>query len=319
MRIPKTKYEILNEYGDLTIWTLALGFTPTLGSCCSPFRIDKKPSGSFYLSRNGYVRFKDFTTGDNYGAIDAYEILKNKSFQTIPEEINNITVTEQQKIKHLNKKTKNKKSSKVKIDYRQGNWTESRLDYWCSYGIDEEILREEVVPIISVDIKKPSGDYALHTQYHCYGYKFDNTGHIKIYQPNSKTHKFIGNTTKNDIYGYHSMEGYDLVVITSSGKDYLLLKSLRDTLDLDFDVLAPNGEGYVIPEHYRNKFIDKQVLLYYDNDIAGIKNAERHKSIYNNSRYIHNPFDKPKDPSDWSKYNQNEFIDFFQTELQWYL
>lgn len=316
MKIPKSRYEIIQEYGDLFIWTLALGYIPIEGSCRSPFTKDNNPSCSFYTSKNGILRFKDFRTGDNIGPTEGYELATDRHFRTIPEYADQIPDVKITKIEsESRKKKKNKKKVKAKIEKSKAYWSATRLHYWSKYHIDEDLLREEVTPLKAVTIHKGSKVYDLKVDYHCYSYYFPNTDHDKIYQPYSKTHKFLGNTSNNDVYGYTTMEGHDLVIITSSGKDYLVLKSLVYRLDLQIDVLAPNGEGYVIPEYYRNKFADKAVLLYYDNDAPGLKSADKHKVIYNNCSSIHNPFDKPKDPSDWISEDKEAFEEFFIDQI----
>ena len=301
----------------MAIWELALGYRPRCGRASSPFRVDRNPSGSFYLSKNGFLRFKDFTTGDNFGALDAYELLKKRPYIDIPTEIH-----EGKEIIPIKPNTKAVPHSKpaavrpkVHIEVAKGNWTHRRLSYWLEYSIDEDLLREEVTVLKDVDVTKGADEYGLYLDYHSYGYYFPNTKHWKIYQPFSETNKWFGNTTKYDIYGMSTIEGYDDVIITSSGKDYLVLKSMRDEYDLEYDVIAPNGEGYLIPENSRKKIQDCRIHLWYDNDDAGKQCAIRHASTYR-ANIIHNPDDKPKDPSDWIKDNKDEFIEFLNTKFQ---
>lgn len=312
--IKMTKYEIITKFGDLTIWTLALGYTPSQGRACSPFRIDHNPSGSYYLSKNGFLRFKDFTTGDNYGCIEAYEKLKKRPYIDIPGEIQEIKVTNPvAPVLRAQPKLKPKPSTSIEV--RKGNWTSKRLEYWSQYYIDEDLIREEVIVCKGVDVSKGADEYSMAIDYHCYAYYFSNTNHYKIYQPFNDNFKWFGNTTSYDVYGLNTIEGYDDIIITSSGKDYLVLKSIRDEYDLDYDVIAPNGEGYVIPENSRKKFENTNIYLWYDNDEPGIKSAERHASIYD-AKIIVNPEGKPKDPSDWIKENKDEFVSFLTTTFK---
>lgn len=302
MRLTVPKSELLSRYTDLELWKLALGYEPQIGQKCnSPFRKDSVPSGCFYKGKNDSIWFTDFGTGENIGARKGFEILNGDASKL---EMKSKPKTS----------TKTYKKKKITIEIEKGYWTQERLQYWKDFHVDEDLLREEVSVCKKVTLKTDYDSYALLEEYHSYAYYFSNTDHYKIYQPFSHAKKFVGNTTTYDIYGMSTIEGYDDVIITSSGKDYLVLKSLRDELDMEFDVIAPNAEGYLIPENSRKKIQDRNIYLYYDNDQAGIKNAEKHASVYD-AKIIVNPEDKPKDPSDWSKANRQEFIDFFTQQL----
>jgi hypothetical protein len=109
-----------------------------------------------------------------------------------------------------------------------------------------------------------------------YGYfKADGTLY-KIYQPKTLDKKFI--KVSNYIQGMHQCTGERNLVITSSLKDVMSIKSLK----LNIDVIAPDSENTMlkqdIMEELQSKY--KKIVVLFDNDDAGIKAMQSYKEKY---------------------------------------
>jgi hypothetical protein len=109
-----------------------------------------------------------------------------------------------------------------------------------------------------------------------YGYfKADGTLY-KIYQPKTLDKKFI--KVADYIQGMHQCTGQNYLIITSSLKDIMSIKSLK----LEIDVIAPDSENTMIKsdvmEELQNKY--KKIVVLFDNDEAGIKAMHTYKEKY---------------------------------------
>ena len=113
----------------------------------------------------------------------------------------------------------------------------------------------------------------------------------KIYQPKISSKKFI----KIDKYiqGSEQLEGHNILIITSSLKDILSLKSLK----LKVDFIAPDSENTMLSADEINIYKDsyKHILTLLDNDDAGIKAMKKYRELYELSPVL---LKLSKDPSD---------------------
>jgi 5S rRNA maturation endonuclease (ribonuclease M5) len=110
-----------------------------------------------------------------------------------------------------------------------------------------------------------------------YGYfKADGTLY-KIYQPKTLDKKFIKVT--NYLQGIHQCTGEKYLVITSSLKDVMSIKSLKLK---HIDVIAPDSENTIIKsevmEDLQKKY--KKIIVLFDYDEAGIKAMQSYKERY---------------------------------------
>jgi 5S rRNA maturation endonuclease (ribonuclease M5) len=109
-----------------------------------------------------------------------------------------------------------------------------------------------------------------------YGYfKADGTLY-KIYQPKTLDKKFI--KVSSYIQGMHQCTGEKHLIITSSLKDIMSIKSLK----LSIDIIAPDSENTMIKqevmEELENKY--KKIIVLFDNDDAGIEAMKKYKEKY---------------------------------------
>jgi hypothetical protein len=110
-----------------------------------------------------------------------------------------------------------------------------------------------------------------------YGYfKADGTLY-KIYQPKTLDKKFIKVT--NYLQGMHQCTGEKYLIITSSLKDIMSIKSLKLR---DLDIIAPDSENTILKsevmDDLQNKY--KKIIVLFDNDDAGIKAMQAYKEKY---------------------------------------
>lgn len=290
-----------------SIWR-SLGFEGG-GAYPSPFRPDNNPSFSVFMDPiNKVWKGKDFSTGKVYSADEALVLLGKEI------DIKKITLTQEQK-----NKIKKVAESTSKIKYLV-NVTELDKDMLEKYALNPKICTEEgFFSLKSGIVIKNNIARRIPTYHKTYVYKFPS-GRVKFYKPNCKKYKWSGNATKMDVYGLHTRQNHTRLLITKSGKDVVFLKSLFCRLNVHIDVIAPNGEGYTIPEEYFKHLDYKEVILWYDNDEAGLKNAKKHLKYYNKffeTKMIVNPSNKPKDPTDWWEISETELIHFIKEKLKW--
>jgi hypothetical protein len=99
-----------------------------------------------------------------------------------------------------------------------------------------------------------------------------------------------------------------IILLTSSYKDVKLLKKLNKLYDLNITSAAPMSETTPISskviDFLKGKF--DYVILYHNNDKAGLKAAATQSVLYD-CFYIHNPEGEEKDPSDMSRKHGLEY------------
>ena len=114
--------------------------------------------------------------------------------------------------------------------------------------------------------------------YGYYGGKKDGIEYWRIYMPTKKSYRFLSNWSKNMIQGAHMLsESGELVVITKSMKDVMLL------YELGIPAIAPNSESTFLSKLQLEKLKKRfnNVVLFYDNDLAGISAMNRIRKEHN--------------------------------------
>jgi hypothetical protein len=125
-----------------------------------------------------------------------------------------------------------------------------------------------------------------------YGY-FKNDGTLyKIYQPKTLDKKFI--KVSDYVQGSEQTKNNDFLLITSSLKDIMSLKSLK----LKLDIIAPDSENSLIKKELMTEYVKtyKKMIVMFDYDEAGIKAMERYKELY--PELVTTVLPMSKDPSD---------------------
>jgi len=238
---------------------------------------ERTPSMCIYMDAKGIYKFKDFSTGKGGSAIDLVKELKqvpfHKACQIIVENYNDFVL-------HNNggyDLEDFQRASKYKVTrWKLRSWTTQDQYFWTQFNIGSKLLEaHNVRPLESYCMTKDDKELCIKGLY-LYGYfKADGTLY-KIYQPKTLDKKFIKVT--DYIQGMHQCTGERNLLITSSLKDIMSIKSLK----LQIDIIAPDSENTMlkqdIMEELQNKY--KKIIVMFDNDEAGIKSMQAYKEKY---------------------------------------
>lgn len=238
---------------------------------------ERTPSMCIYVDRNKQYKFKDFSTGKGGSAVDLVKELKNLSFhkacQIIIENYNDFVL-------HNNggyDMEEFEKASKYKVSkYKTRSWTTQDQYFWTQFNIGSKLLEAyHVKPLESYCMTKDDKELCIKGLY-LYGYFKADGSLYKIYQPKTLDKKFIKVTSY--VQGWEQMSQQNNLLITSSLKDVMSVKSLK----LKIDVIAPDSENTMLKldvmEDLQNRY--KKIIVMFDNDDAGIKSMQAYKEKY---------------------------------------
>ena len=257
---------------------------------------EKIPSMCIYFNRvkNKY-NFKDFSTGIQG---DAFELVTNLYNLSHKKAIGKI-LDDYKKYLSENKKYESsefKTFSKFKVtSYAIRSWNTLDRDYWIKYNIGTGLLnRYNVIPLSEYIMEKnddEGNELITITGNYIYGYFKDNGELYKIYQPKSNR-KFI--IVMPYIQGTEQLENHSKLLITSSLKDIMSIKSLK----LKIDCISPDSENTMLPDKIMLNYLElynDNVAVSFDNDDPGIEAMKKYRSKYNIKVFI---LPLSKDPSD---------------------
>lgn len=240
-------------------------------------KADKVPSMCIYTDKFANYRYKDFSSGKSGSAIDLVKEMNSLTFhqaaQLVIGRYNDFVL-------HNNggyDLSEFKQHSKYKVTrHSVRNWSTQDQYFWTQFNIGTRLLDEyRVAPLDYYCMTKDDKDLCIRGLY-LYGYfKADGTLY-KIYQPKTLDKKFI----KVDSYvqGFEQLHGNNNLLITSSLKDIMSIKSLR----LNIDIIAPDSENTILRQDLMedlNESYDNIVVLF-DNDEPGLKAMESYKQKY---------------------------------------
>lgn len=285
---------------------------------CNPLRTDKNPTCSFKVYPNkiypeGYIIwFRDYADTEGYDCIGLVQRIANNCsffdalclishhFSLLSDEDDQIFkyVIDPDKIKEIYQKA----SAITSIQIKRILFERKHLQYWNQYHLDKEDLEDDVVAIKCYWLNgiryNPAQDLG-------FAYTFGNEK-FKIYNPLANKHKseikFLHNSI-DILQGENKLKfDRDLLIITSSYKDVKILRKIDNLYDLNYETIASMSETTIPPKEkidfYKTKY--KSILLYYNNDRAGIEAMDT-QSKELGIEYIVNPTNMPKDISDISK------------------
>ena len=291
----------------------------------SCLRNDNHVTVGYYKSESGILYMHDFATnehldcwnvvmrlkGCNY--YDALEIIA-KDFNLIDGDIN---VTEKTPL--FVESLKENKTSKIQVQIK--DYTEQELKWWNQFGITLKLLKKyKVYSLLHVFL---NGELKFTSSSSCpiYGYYFgkDKNGEEKwkIYFPLKKDYRFLNNTSKKLLQGYHQLpKTGDLLVITKSMKDVVSMYGFG------IAAVAPNSETLFVNdkqlEEFKQRF--KRILVLYDNDRAGLRNMAKIRRDHPELNYFYMPWYLAKDFTDSIKLvgveNMKEYIEEFFKEYK---
>lgn len=198
-------------------------------------------------------------------------------------------------------------------DYKVRGWTNLDANFWLQFNIGSSLLQTyEVIPLEYYEVSEvdlvtgeQSNSFVNHGNY-MYGY-FANNELYKVYNPKAKKFKFFLEK-KDYIQGYNQLKGEDTLVIASSLKDVMAIKSLGLTVDC----IAPNSESTKLTADNILEFKMRydHVVVCMDSDEAGINSMKFYEKEHG-LPFIYLP--REKDISDIIKHHGKEvaLYDFY--------
>lgn len=329
---------ILDNISEIALWRYYLNTDFKLGICIkAPYRSDNNPSFSIYRNSQGRILAKDFGGYFSGGIFDYLMIIYNIDLFTATAKVNNdfnlglycdkpikailpsnlitkpLTNTQ---IKKLDKIGESVLSESNKIQVVVRNFNNDDRNYWLQYGIDLNILHKYDVYCAEKVYCNHRLCYTYDSNNPGYVYYFRKSNHVKIYYPNSKQYRFMGNVNNyEDIQGYYQCNVKDksntLLILTKSMKDVMLLRKY------DIDAMAIHGEKHRfhkdfirhIKKYYTN------IISLYDRDISGIQGAKYLWKEFNIKPVFINKKYNCKDISDLYKIHGSEIVKEFLNKI----
>jgi len=237
---------------------------------------ERTPSMCIYFDGKVY-KYKDFSTGKGGSAVD---LVKEMTHLTFHKTCQLIIETYNDFVLHNNGGydiEKFQKASKYKVtSYIVRSWTTQDQYFWTQFNIGSKLLEaHNVRPLESYCMTKDDNELCI-TGLYLYGYFKDDGTLYKIYQPKTLDKKFIKVT--DYIQGMHQCTGERHLLITSSLKDIMSIKSLK----LSLDVIAPDSENTMIKQDVMDELKKKyeKIIVMFDFDAAGIEAMIKYKEKY---------------------------------------
>lgn len=244
---------------------------------------ERTPSMCIYFdAKKNTYRYKDFSSGKGGSAIDLVKEITQlpyyKACSVVVEKYNDYVLHNNggYDVKEF------KQASKYRVSrYVFRSWNTSDQYFWTQFNIGSRLLEEYCVkPLEYYVLSKEVVDgtpYELTIRgNYLYGYfKKDGTLY-KVYQPKTLDKKFIKVT--DYIQGSEQINNHPYLIITSSLKDIMALRSLK----IPIDIVAPDSENSIIRKENMQQYIKdyKKVIILFDYDDAGIKAMEKYKELY---------------------------------------
>ena len=263
---------------------------------------DKIPSMFLYYNVDcNCYKFKCFSTGRAGSAIDLMMYLWGMKFKECSQKIirdyieflktGNTPVKEDFEIY----------SWKV-ADYVFRKWSTADVKYWTRFNIGSNMLeKHNVKPISKYKMQKTDSEGNVLDSFsissnNIYGYFNHKHELCKLYQPLNKMRKFIKVT--DYIQGYDQLNNNDCLVIASSLKDIMAIKSLG----FKIDAIAPHSENTLINPDMIKDFQQnyQSIVSVLDSDQAGIRAMKEYEEKHGIT-FCYLPLEK--DISDIIKYH----------------
>lgn len=238
---------------------------------------ERTPSMCIYFSTSGDYRFKDFSSGKGGDAVEMVKQIHNVSYHKaaliIIEKYNDF-------ILHNNGSydvEKFVRASKYRVtSHAVRNWSTQDQYFWTQFNIGTKLLTEHrVFPLDYYTLTKDTMELKIKGLY-LYGYFKEDGTLYKIYQPKTLDKKFI--KVQDYIQGWEQLKNHSTLIITSSLKDIMSIKSLK----LNVDVIAPDSENTLLKPEVMDDLDNryKNIILLFDNDEPGITAMQEYKKKY---------------------------------------
>jgi len=293
--------DLLDKLSDYDIYSYYLGSFKPGKLMNSPLRPDDKvPSFAIFPSKTGDLLFKDHGTGISGNSLTFIKLYKGiESRDELERELLRIVkrLGKTSSVATVTRTYTPKEDTKIGI-VRQA-FTQVDIEYWNQFCISVETLQKFNVFSIKYFLSNNIVRGIYKEDSPMYAYKVDDR--FKIYRPlASKYTKWRNNLTNANIQGYAQLpESGNLLIVTKSLKDVMCL------YEMGFSAVSPSSETTFLPddvlESLHKRF--KHIIILYDRDEAGVKNARRYSKQYKlDAIFVHKKF-KAKDISDAVKVN----------------
>jgi DNA primase len=279
---PITKKLILEKLTEYDIYSYYMVNKFEIGKVMSsPFRSDKNPSFAIFKSKGtNELLYKDHGTGLVGDCISFVSNLRGINYSEALDLVYNDLIENKIKLTIKGKQIQEIYNPvDTIISILKKNFTINDDEYWGKYKvIDRKLLKRfDISPIYTFWINDRKSPMYYTKDFPLYAYKvFDK---YKIYSPYAdKKNKWRNNCGLYDLQGLEQLEyKQDTLIITKSLKDVLVLTSLG------YESIAPHGEDIKIPENIMNHLKQnyKNIVIFYDNDEAGIKCSNKICRQYN--------------------------------------
>ena len=284
-----TKDYLLSRNNQETYLSYYLDIPVKKGLFRSPLRNDKKPTAAFYKNKSGDIIFKDFGSdfSGNFISVvmEKYQVSYYKALKIIA---NDFGYIQDPKLKPCDKPivkcdTVFSETKSAVIQVQVQDFTKEELEWWLQFGITEKTLKKfKVFSCATVWLNgyifvKSTKSRPVFGYYR--GKDSDGNDLWRIYLPNHRNSepRFLSNWKKTMLQGSKQLpKDGDLLVITKSLKDVMTLYELGIT------AIAPNSENLFVTESQYNKLKDrfKKIVIFYDNDLAGISNMNKFRKQF---------------------------------------
>lgn len=313
-----TREFLLSHNNEETYMSYYLGIPVKKGLFKSPLRADSHVTCSFFRGKSGTLYFKDFANGKCFNfegvVMEKYHCTYHEALKIIANDFGLCKSSMKKTAIKLQPKFDDDKQTFIQIEAK--DFTDAELKWWNNYGITKDILCK--FNVFSCKTVFLNGNIFAQSAQHCpiYGYYFgkkENIEQWRIYMPQRKEFRFIGNVSTKTIQGYKQLpKNGKLVVITKAMKDVMSLYSIG------IPAIAPNSETQFVSdkilEDLRNRF--KYVVLLYDNDLTGVHFANKIRKQYNLRVAIIPRKYEAKDISDfYKKYGRKKTIEVIKEYL----
>jgi hypothetical protein len=261
----------------------------------SIFRTEKTPSFCIYYDKvSTKYRFKDFSSGKQGDAIDLVVFCFN--YPSRGDAVKRIISDYSEYVKDNNIEVVHyQETSRYKVtDYEVRHWNTLDQKYWTEFSINSSLLSKfNVQPLAYYQLSKDLEDGTVkHLKFDkpfVYGYFKEDGTLYKIYQPKTKSNKFI--KLQSYIQGSEQLK-FDTkyLLITSSLKDIMAFSTLGI---MNIEVIAPDSENTFISEADIKKYQKQysKIVVIFDNDEPGIEAAKNYNQRYG-LNYAVLPFEK---------------------------
>lgn len=271
----------------------------------SPFRNDNNPSFSVRYDKKGRLKCHDFATGESFSVTDMVMRSENCDFKTAARMI--LGGKYGSFVSSATEKPRPAKPTEIEFAVRP--WNGYDIDFWGSYGISQRWCDfAGVYPVSGIVFKSDGYVREMAAEMYAYAFVtfFEGHKHTKIYQPHSKTRKWM-----NDGDGITQVWNL-LDKLPEKGENLIITSSLKDALCLwantGIPACCPQSESAnldeKIVEGLKKRF--DNVWVFYDNDYSNPNNpgqtgAKKACDKFGLGNIVIESWYECKDPSDLYK------------------